>query len=317
MRRIPEAMGAYLVPAAALAAGLFVGVPTLYHWAHHEAVAADVVLMRKAPYLNLTRMGISTAIAFVAWIGISSLIVRNSRAQDRSRDPKLTYRNARLSALFILLFALTLSVSAFDFLMSLDPHWASTMWAVYVFAMLMQAGMALIALSVVLVRRTGKLQGFVSDAHVHDLGKFVFAFTVFYAYIAFSQFLLIWYANLPEETPFFLKRFAQGWGEISLALPFVKFFVPFLVLLPWRAKHAPAILVPACLWILACTFLEMWWIVMPNIVSTGPTLPWMEVLVATGFLGAFLASFGWSLSRHELVPINDPRLNESVHHHAD
>jgi hypothetical protein len=199
--------------------------------------------------------------------------------------------------------------------MSLDPHWQSTMWAVYIFSMLLQAGLAVIALATVTVRRTGKFEGFVTDAHVHDLGKFVFAFTVFYAYIAFSQFLLIWYANLPEETPFFLKRFAHGWGEVSFALPFAKFFVPFLVLLPWKAKHAPAVLVPACVWILGMTFLELWWIVMPNVLHHGPSFPWMEGLVASGFFGVFLAAFGWSLGRHELVPVNDPRLHEAVHHH--
>jgi hypothetical protein len=308
-------MGAYLIPAAVFAAGLFAGVPSLYHWAHHEAVLQDVVLTRKAPYLNLTRMGISSAIAFAAWILIFGWILRNSRAQDKSADPKLTRLNARLSAIFIMVFALTLSVSAFDFLMSLDPHWASTMWGVYIFAMLMQAGMATIALSVVLVRRSGRLEGFVSDSHVHDLGKFVFAFTVFYAYIAFSQFLLIWYANLPEETPFFLERFAHGWGPVSLALPLAKFFLPFLVLLPWKAKHTPAVLAPVCLWILGMTFLELWWIVMPNVSHHGPTMPWLEALVACGFVGVFLGAFGWSLSRHELVPVNDPRLHEAVHHH--
>lgn len=316
VRRIPEAMGAFLIPAAVFAAGLFVGVPRLYHWAHHEVVAKDMVLLRKAPYLNTTRMAIFAAIAFVAWIAISGAIVRNSRNQDTSGDARLTKRNAVLSAVFMLFFALTLSTSAFDWLMSLDPHWFSTMWAVYIFSMLMQAGMALIALSVMLIRRTGKLEGFVSDAHQHDLGKFVFAFTVFYAYIAFSQFMLIWYANLPEETTFYLERFGHGWGAVSLAIIVAKFFLPFLVLLPRKAKHSPAVMIPMTIWILGATFLELWWIVMPNISHHGPHLPWMEVMVALGFFGVFLIAFGYSLSRHQIVPIRDPRLHEAVHHHG-
>jgi hypothetical protein len=213
------------------------------------------------------------------------------------------------------LFALTYSVASIDLLMSLDPHWYSTIWAVYMFAMLMQVGMAFIALATVLLRRTGKLDGFVNDHHVHDLGKLTFAFTVFWAYIAFSQFLLIWYANLPEETTFFILRYEHGWGYVSVALPLVKFVIPFLVLLPKRAKHAPAVLVPVTLWIIAATWLELWWIVTPAVAHQPLSFPWMELLVFGGFLGVFLAAFGWALSRHELVPIKDPRLHEAVQHH--
>ena len=215
----------------------------------------------------------------------------------------------------MVLFALTFSTVGIDFLMSLEPHWFSTMWAVYLFAMMVQVGMAAIVLTVVLLRRTGKLDGFVTDGHVHDLGKLMFAFTVFWAYIAFSQFLLIWYANLPEETQWFLKRFDHGWVYVSLALPLAKFALPFLLLLPRNAKHNPAVLIPMCIWIFVMTAMEYWWIVMPAVSHHGPQVPWVEGLVFCGFLGVFLAAFGFALKRHNIIPIKDPRLTESVHHH--
>lgn len=315
VRRIPEAMSAYLLPSALLALGVFAGAHHLYHWAHPGVTEEDLVLLHKAPYLNITRMAVFVAIGFFVWIGLSSWMAGNSRSQDKSGDAKLTHRNAYLSALFMVLFALTFSTASFDFVMSLEPHWFSTMWAVYMFSMMMQVGTAFISMAVVLLRKTGKLEGFVNDAHVHDLGKFTFAFASFHAYIAFCQFLLIWYANLPEETMFFIKRFDHGWQWVALALPFVKFLVPFFVLLPWKAKHHPVILVVVGVWTLLVTALEIWWLVMPAVSSHGPELPWMELAIFGGFFGVFLGSFGFALSRHEAVPVKDPRLAEAVHHH--
>ncbi|MCU0694334.1 MAG: hypothetical protein MUF54_23345, partial [Polyangiaceae bacterium] len=316
VRRIPEAMSAHLVPSALFAGGLFFGAHELYHWAHHGVADADMLLLHKEPYLNLTRMGLFTFIAFVVWIALAGWLTANSRLQDKTGDARLTRRNTYIAAAFMVLFALTFSTVGIDFLMSIDPHWFSTMWAVYLFAMLMQVGLAVITLSVVLLRRTRRLEGFVNDGHVHDLGKMTFAFTVFWAYIAFCQFLLIWYANLPEETIFFLDRFDDGWGYVSLALPIAKFIVPFLLLLPRKMKHAPAMLIPVCVWIVAMTAMEYYWIVMPSVTERGPSLPWMELLVFGGFLGVFLGAFGFALCRHAIVPIRDPRLQEAVRHHV-
>lgn len=315
VRRVPEAMSAYLVPAAALSLGVFAGAHHLYHWAHPGVMEEDLVLLQKAPYLNITRMGVFVAVGFIVWIGLSSWMSANSRTQDQSGDAKLTRKNAYLSALFMVLFALTFSTASFDFIMSLEAHWFSTMWAVYMFSMMMQVGMAFIAMATVILRKTGKLDGFVNDAHVHDLGKFAFAFASFHAYIAFCQFLLIWYANLPEETIFFIKRFGNGWQWVALAIPLVKFVIPFFALLSWKAKHTPAVLIPVGIWTLVVTAFELWWIVMPSVSSHAPELPWMELLIFGGFLGVFFAAFGFALSRHEAVPVKDPRLAEAIHHH--
>jgi len=315
VRRVPEAMTAFLLPAAVLAVGVFFGSHELYHWAHEGVTDTDMLLLHKAPYLNMTRMGIFVAVAFVIWIVLIGWITANSRQQDKTGESKLTQKNTYLSAVYMLLFALTFSTVGIDFLMSLEPHWFSTMWAVYLFSMLMQVGYATMVLSVVLLRRTGKLDAFVNEGHVHDLGKMMFAFTVFWAYIAFSQFLLIWYANLPEETAFYLKRLDHGWAYVSLALPLLKFVVPFLILLPRNAKHNPSVLIPMCIWIFLVTGMEYYWIVMPAVTHHGPQVPWVEALVFCGFLGVFLGAYGFALSRHGIVPIKDPRLADSVHHH--
>ena len=314
VRRVPEAMSAHLVPSAALGLALLWGAHNLYHWTHPEAVTADLLLTHKAPYLNLTRMAVATVIAFAVWIGLGGWMAINSRRQDRTGDVRLSQRNTFLSAAFVVLFALTFSVVSFDVLMSLEPHWFSTMWAVYAFAMLMQAGMAFMAVAIVLLRRAKAAEGFIRDHHVHDVGKLTFAFTVFWAYIAFCQFLLIWYANLPEEITFFLKRTQGGWGVVALVLVVGKFFLPFLLLLRRKAKHTPAVLVPTALWILVVTAVELYWLVMPALRET-PALPWMELLVVAGFLGVFLAAFGLALSRAAVVPVRDPRLHESLAHH--
>ncbi len=315
VRRIPEAMSAYIVPSALLAVGVFFGASDLYHWTDHHATVSDMVLHHKAPYLNLTRMAIFVTFGFAVWIGLSGWMKRNSRRQDTTGEAKLTHRNAKLAAVFMVLFALTFSTASFDFMMSLEPHWMSTMWAVYLFAGLMQSGMAAITLLAVIVRKAAKLEDFILERHLHDLGKMVFAFTVFWAYIGISQYLLIWYANLPEETVFFIKRFEHGWGMLALAIPFIKFVFPFLVLLPAKMKHTPAVLVAVCLWILGATFVELWWIVMPAVSHDGPSVPAIELAVLCGFLGVFLATFGLSLSRHSIIPIKDPRLTEAVLQH--
>jgi hypothetical protein len=198
--------------------------------------------------------------------------------------------------------------------MSLDPFWFSTIFGVYCFSGLFYANLASICLLTLYLKSKGKLDGIVNENHLHDLGKFMFAFTVFWAYIGFSQFMLIWYANLPEETGYFLTRFHGGWFWVSLFLLLGKFLVPFLVLLPRDAKRNARVLAPIGVFMLIAQWVDILWMVQPEFFKEGPQLGWTEVGITLGFVGVFGLSVAQFLAKHNIVAIGDPQLAESLFH---
>jgi len=319
MRRVPEAMTAWLVPGGALTLLVGLGAHTLYHWSHHEAVAQDALLAHKAPFLNLPLFLALTATSLVAWVVFALAMTGASRRQDKEGGLALTRRNRTLSAAFLVVFAVTLSVVSFYLLLSLEAHWFSTMFAVLVFTDVVQTGAAFVAVAVGLLMMSGRLEGWVNENHLHSLGKMVFASTGFWAYIYFCQFLLIWYANLPEETVYFLRRADNGWLPYFLILPALKFVLPFLLLLPREAKREPYRLVPVSLLIVFAQFWELYLMVGPALGHgahpAAGHVPVVEFAVTAGFLGLFLLVFGWDLRRHEAVPVKDPSLEASLHYH--
>ena len=206
--------------------------------------------------------------------------------------------------------------------MSVDPHWFSTIFGVYAFAGLFQSGLAMMILFLIMLIRGGFLKDFVKVDHIHDMGKFLFGFTVFWAYIAFSQYLLIWYANLPEETIFYLHRSHGGWEWVSLFLLVGKFIIPFLALAPVWAKRNYDHLKMVCYWILFMQYVDFYWLVYPNLHTNMPDLfaekpifNFYEIGVFLGFLGVFLFFVHKFLEKNSLIPVGDPRLEESMHHH--
>ena len=319
MRRVPEAMTAWLVPGGVLTLLVGLGAHTLYEWSHPEAVAQDALLSHKAPFLNLPLFFALTAACLVAWAAFALAMTGASRRQDAEGGVALTLRNRALSAAFLVVFAFTLSVVSFYLLMSLEAHWFSTMFAVVVFTDVVQTGAAFVAVVVGLLMMSGRLEGWVNENHLHSLGKMVFASTGFWAYIYFCQFLLIWYANLPEETVYFLRRSENGWLPYFLGLPVLKFVLPFLLLLPREAKREPYRLVPISLLIVFAQFWELYLMVGPALGhgehAAHGHVPVVEFLVTAGFLGLFLLVFGWDLRRHAAVPLKDPALESSLHYH--
>jgi hypothetical protein len=319
MRRVPEAMTAWLLPGGVLTLLVGLGAHTLYQWSHHEAVAQDALLAHKAPFLNLPLFYALTALSLVSWLAFALAMTGASRRQDAEGGVALTRRNRALSAAFLVVFALTLSVVSFYLLLSLEAHWFSTMFAVLVFTDVVQTGTAFVAVAVGLLMMSGRLEGWVGESHLHSLGKMVFASTGFWAYIYFCQFLLIWYANLPEETVYFLRRSDNGWLPYFLILPAVKFVLPFLLLLPREAKREPYRLVPISLLIVFAQFWELYLMVGPALGhgehAAAAHVPVVEFAVTAGFLGLFLLVFGWDLRRHEAVPVKDPALSASLHSH--
>lgn len=315
VRRISESFTAYLPVALVLFLILTFGISDLYTWSHMQHVKGNIVLEGKTGYLNTTFFIVRNIVALVLWIFFARLMVGNSIAQDTTREYRLTVRNRGLAPAFLILFALTFTMSSFDLLMSLAPEWFSTMFGVYCFAGLFYSVLALTAIVTVYLQSIGKLDGILNENHLHDLGKFMFAFTVFWAYIGFSQFMLIWYANLPEETGYFIRRLHGGWAYISLFLLIGKFMAPFFFLLPREAKRNPRVLFMIGIFMLIAQWIDVLWMVQPQFLAMGPRLGLSEFGILLGFLGIFGLSVTWFLGRHNVVAIGDPRLEESVFHH--
>ncbi len=320
IRRISEALGYGLFPAAILSIGLLIGAEPshMYHWMAPEA-AQDPILAKKLGFLNFEGMAFTTIASFILWIGVFWMMRRTSVKQDETGDPKLWDRNKIWSALFAVVFAVGFSFMTWYWLMSLEAHWFSTMFQVYTFAALFQAGLALITIIMLYLKDEGYFGSFISTQQVHAMGKFVFAFTVFYAYIAFCQFLLIWYANIPEEDIWFVHRIheAGGWGWF-IAMFAVKFIIPFLVLLPRDNKmNKYNVLRYTCYGLVFTLVFEIWWWVgfTEHNGEVHVVAPWLELLITVGFAGIFMIAVGKGLSSANLVPIKDPFLHESMPHH--
>lgn len=316
MRRIPEAMTAWLLPGGVLAMLVPLGAHALYEWSDRDAVAANELLMHKAPFLNLTMFGAMVGASLVLWVVCGAVMVAASQRQDREGGMRATNTSRVASGMFLVIFAITLSIVSFYLLMSLDAHWFSTMYAVLVFTDVIQAGTAAVAIAAGLLVWSGTLKGFINENHLHSLAKMLFAATGFWAYIYFCQFMLIWYANLPEETAYFMRRTANGWAVYTLALPLLKFLAPFLLLIPRDAKRRPARLVPIAALVMFAQFWELFVMVGPAIGhgadASHAHLPLIELAVTIGFLGLFTLVCGWALGRREAVPLKDPALAECL-----
>jgi hypothetical protein len=310
VRRVGENAMATLPFLALLFVPMLFGMAELFHWSHADAVAKDPLLLHKRPYLNVPFFLIRTLAYFAIWSFLAIWFGRLSRLQDKTGDHQLTRRMRRASASALILFALTVTFFSFDWVMSLDPHWYSTIFGVYFFAGSVMAFFAFLAL--VALGQRDLLARVLNAEHLHDIGKLLFAFLVFWAYMAFSQYLLIWYANLPEETGFFAQRLAGSWRPVTIALSLGHFVVPFFFLLPRTIKRNRTALTVAALWLLFMHLLDMYWLVMPSLHAAGLTLSLLDGAALIGCVGVFLAAFGWSQGRQALVPLRDPRLPESL-----
>jgi hypothetical protein len=320
MRRIPEAMTSWLLPGGVLAALVGLGAPTLYQWSHADAVAGDELLIHKAPFLNVTMFFALVGVSLALWFLFSWILVGASRRQDKEGGHAATRTSRTMSALTLVVFAITLSIVSFYLLLSLEAHWFSTMFAVLVFTDIVQTGTAFVAVVAGLFVMTGVLKGFINEHHLHSLGKMVFASTGFWAYIYFCQFMLIWYANIPEETVYFIRRTENGWLPYMLLLPALKFVVPFVLMIPRDSKRCPGRLVPLSVLIIFAQFIELFVMVGPAIghgeAAAHAHLPIVEFASTVGFLGLFTLVFGWALGRHDAVPLKDPALVECLEYHS-
>ena len=312
LRRIGETTFAMVPVMAALFLPVLLGLHDLYSWTVPGAAEHDALLQWKAPYLNVPFFLIRAALYFGIWSFIAILYYRGSRGQDATGDPGVSARLRRLAGPAIIVLALTQTFASFDWIMSLTPHWYSTMFGVYFFAGSFVGFIALLSVVAVAMRGAGLLDTVISAEHLHDIGKFLFAFSAFWAYIAFSQFFLMWYANLPEETVWYKARIEGSWLQVSLFLMAGHFAVPFFYLMGRTVKRKGATLAIGGAWVLAMHFVDLYWQVMPTLHPEGlrPSVLDVAALVAVG--GCFVAAASWLMRRQALVPLRDPRLAESL-----
>ena len=312
VRRIGETTFATLPVMAALFLPLLLGLRDLYSWSIPGAAEHDALLHWKEPFLNVPFFLIRAAIYFGCWSVIALFYYRLSRGQDGTGDPAVSARLRRLAGPAIIVLALTQTFASFDWIMSLTPHWYSTMFGVYFFAGSFVGFIALLSVVAAATRRAGLLDTVVSAEHLHDLGKFLFAFTAFWAYIAFSQFFLVWYANLPEETIWFKARLEGSWKAVSILLMAGHFGAPFLFLMGRAVKRRESTLVLGGVWLLAMHFVDLYWQVMPTLHADGVRPSALDVAAFLAVGGCFVAAASWLMRRQALVPLRDPRLAESL-----
>ena len=310
VRRIPELMGGFTPLLFVLLLPIVFGVGHLYHhWVHPEP--GDMILAGKQPWLNVpffvTRLFVYVGI----WVVMYFVIVGNSFRQDTRNDITPTRRNWTLSAPITIFFGVTITFAAFDLLMSLYPHWFSTIFGVYYFAGSLVGTLAVITIIAVFLRKAGLLGDWLTSDRMHDLGKLLFAFNVFWAYIAFSQYILIWYADIPEEIVFFTYRFKNGWETVSLLLLVIHFIVPFVLLLSEDTKRNLNTLLAGAVILLFAHLLDMFWLVMPNYSHDTVTIGWMEFAPVIALGGIFMLVTAWQFRRRHAIPVRDPFLFEA------
>jgi Ni/Fe-hydrogenase subunit HybB-like protein len=309
LRRVPEAMSAYLPLGAAGAAAVALGARFFYPWA---APGAAESLGGKAAYLNVGMYALRAAVIWAFWLYFRHRLVGVSRDQDRTGGADSVRRAAVASAGFLVAYALTFTVASVDWLMSLEPRWVSTLYPWFMFAGMFQGGLAALTILVVLLRRRG-LFGSLNEHHLHDLGKYVFAFSCFWAYLWFCQYLLIWYANLPDETTHFVLRSTPGWKCLFWINPVLNFVLPFALLLPAKRKRRERTLLMGAGVVLVGRIWDLYMLIMPPVIGPRPRLGLAEpaAFVAAGAL--FLLAFDRAFAAAAPEPARDPYIDESRH----
>jgi hypothetical protein len=287
-------------------------LPRLYSWADPVRVAADVELARKSVWLNPTFFNLRAALYLAAWAVLAGLLTRTSARQDQSADPRESARMRATSTWGLALLGVTSSYASFDWLMSLEPHWASTMFGVYLWAGSLVGSLAALILLVLSLRATGWLRKTITIEHLHDLGKLLFSFVVFWTYIAFCQYFLIWYANFPEETGWYITRRSGTWNTLSWALCFGHFAIPFFMLLFRSVRRDPFWLGFLAAWVLVFHYFDLYWVVMPTLLPEDARPDWLDASVVATLVFAAAAVVAWACSARPLVPVGDPRLPESL-----
>ena len=312
IRRIPERVATLLLPAIPVGLIALGAVPVLYPGARPEALQ-NKILAGKAFWLSLPFFSVRTILALALCLLALAILVRGSLRQDTSRDPRFNVRARKFAPAFMFLFALVVTLLSFDWISGLVPEWYSDIFGVYLFAGSFLAGLSVTSLAVLRLKGQGRLEGVRGD-HMYNLGGFIFAFTVFWSYIGFAQYMLMWYANMPDEVIWYKVRLTGSWHGVTIALALMHFLVPFFALVTRDAKGEARRLGRIAALMLAAHILDLYWLVMP-ILGGAPPLSWPEFSFALLFLGGSLLWIQGAMRTGEDMPVGDPFLQEGLEFH--
>jgi hypothetical protein len=309
LRRVPERLASLLPMAVPLLLVALLALPVLFPWTFPQA-AHNPILIAKTPWLNLPFFVVRIVVCAAVWLLYYRFYVRGSLRQDESKDPLFTVRSRKRAPLFMVIFFFSITILAFDWISSLEPEWYSDMFGVYLFAGTFLSGIAAMLLGATALVRRGRLPG-VGSQHLYNLGTMGLAFTVFAAYIGFAQYMLIWYANLPEEIVWFKHRIDGNWQVVALLLPLFHFFVPFFLLIGGEQKRRPWVLRAAALSILLAHFIDLYWLIFPTL-GVGPRFGWPELAMAALFGGLGLLQIRRAMGQGADMPVGDPLLTQGL-----
>jgi hypothetical protein len=319
IRRVLEAATRTLPLVVVLFVPIVAGAHWIYRWTDHDEMARNEALVQKAKYLNVPFFTIRAAIYFAVWLALAFFLNRWSLLQDQTADRAVTKRMQMISVPGMVLLVFTVSFAAIDWFMSLDPEWSSTIYGFIFVAAWSLSALAFVIAVMANLSKHEPMNAIVAQLHFHDLGKLLLALVMLWSYFAYSQFLIIWSANLPEEIRWYLPRTRGTWGMIALVVVVLHFAFPFLFLLSRSVKRNASKLVIVAVLILVMRLVDLLWMIAPTFTGEHFHVSWMDIVAPIGLGGLWLAFFAWQLGRRALIPINDPQY-ESVlaqaHTHA-
>jgi len=315
VRRVLEAAARTLPVLFVLSLPLFLfGMGYLYEWSHPEVVRGDEVLEHKAAYLNVPFFFVRLVIYFAIWYGFAWILNRMSLRQDQADDPGLTRRMQLVAGPGLVGYCLCVTFAAVDWLMSLQPHWFSTIFGVYMMGSQGLSALAFLIVVAVYLSRREPMAGVIQPRHFHDWGKLLFAFVMLWAYFAFSQFLITWAGNLPEEISYYMPRMQGAWGFVALALVVLQFVLPFGLLLSRDVKRNSGLLAFVALCIFAMRWLDLFWQVEPAFKERNLAMYWLYLAAPLAIGGLWVFFFVYELKKRPLLPLHDPYLPEAIAH---
>jgi len=307
IRRLCEAGARTLPFMALLLLPIVFGIHVLYPWARPEALH-DANIQSKAAYLNIPFFIARAVIYFAIWFLYTHLLSKWSDQQDRTGDERLIGKMRAVSAPGLVVITLTTTFAFIDWIMSLEPHWFSTIYgAMFMIGEMLESFAFVIAL-VIILSKISPLKEYITPQHMHDLGNMMFAFMVLWAYLSFSQFIIIWAGNLPDEIPWYLSRLRGGWGWVALTIVIFHFAVPFALLLFRGVKRQEDRLLRVCVLLIVIRLVDVYWITEPAFFGEHIRIHWVDFVTPLAVGGLWLAVFFWQLKSRPLLPLRDPRL---------